>query len=109
MVTLSGSVQWHYQCQAAERAVQYLKGVRAVANSIAIQPTVSTDNIKAAIGAALIRDARIESQHITVTTDPAGVVTLDGTVDSWPQRRQAENASWSAPGVTNVVDHLRIG
>ena len=109
VVTLSGSVQWHYQLLAAERAVQYLRGVRAVANTIAIQPTVSTENIKAAIGAALIRDARIESQHITVSADSAGVVTLEGTVDSWPQRRQVETAAWSAAGATKVVDHLHIG
>jgi VCBS repeat-containing protein len=109
VITLSGSVQWHYQLQAAERAVQYLRGVRAVANTIAIQPTISTENIKAVIGAALMRDARIESRRITVSADSAGVVTLEGTVDTWPQRRQVENAAWSAAGATEVVDHLRIG
>ena len=108
IVTLSGSVHWHYQRQAAERAVHYLKGVQSVESTVMIRPTVSTENIKAAIGAALKRDARIESQHITVNSDEAGVVTLEGTVNSWPQRRQAENASWAAPGVTEVVDHLRI-
>ncbi|HEV3359251.1 MAG TPA: BON domain-containing protein [Pseudonocardiaceae bacterium] len=108
VITLSGSVQWHYQRQAADRAVDYLKGVQAVVNTIAIRPTVSAENIKTAIRAALMRDAQIESQHITVNTDKAGVVTLEGTVNSWPQRRQAENVSWSAPGVTEVVDHLSV-
>jgi VCBS repeat-containing protein len=108
VITLSGSVQWHYQRQAADRAVDYLKGVQAVVNTIAIRPTVSAENIKIAIRAALMRDAQIESQHITVNTDKAGVVTLEGTVNSWPQRRQAENVSWSAPGVTEVVDHLSV-
>jgi len=108
VITLSGSVQWHYQRRAADRAVDYLKGVQAVVNTIAIRPTVSAENIKIAIRAALMRDAQIESQHITVNTDKAGVVTLEGTVNSWPQRRQAENVSWSAPGVTEVVDHLSV-
>ncbi|MGZ4589119.1 MAG: BON domain-containing protein, partial [Mycobacteriaceae bacterium] len=65
-------------------------------------------DIKAVIGAALVRNARIESQHIAVITDTAGAVTLEGTVHSWAERRQAEHAAWSAPGVTAVTNHLRI-
>ncbi|MGZ4533136.1 MAG: BON domain-containing protein, partial [Mycobacteriaceae bacterium] len=41
-------------------------------------------------------------------TDTAGAVTLEGTVHSWAERRQAEHAAWSAPGVTAVTNHLRI-
>jgi osmotically-inducible protein OsmY len=36
------------------------------------------------------------------------VVTLEGSVRSWDERGQAEYASWAAPGVTGVSDHLRI-
>jgi osmotically-inducible protein OsmY len=107
-VTLSGVVAWQYQRAAAARAVRYLKGVRNVLDTVTIGPTAVAADIKAVIGAALVRNARIENEHITVTTDTAGVVTLEGTVHSWAERRQAEHAAWSAPGVTEVVDHLRI-
>ena len=39
-VTLEGNVDWQYQRDAAKRCVQYLMGVTAVTNLIAIEPTV---------------------------------------------------------------------
>jgi osmotically-inducible protein OsmY len=106
-ITLSGPVTWHYQREAAERAVRYLRGVSGVHNALTIKPTVSAAGLKAAIGAALVRNAQLEGKHINVTAD-AGVVTLEGTVHSWSEQRQATNAAWSAPGVTSVMNHLRI-
>lgn len=108
VVTLSGSVMWHHEREAADRAVRYTKGVKTVLNTIHIRPTAMAGNIKTAIGAALVRNAQLESKHITVTANAAGVVTLEGSVGSWAERRQAEYASWAAPGVTDVVDHLKI-
>ena len=108
VVTLSGVVAWQYQRAGAARAVRYLKGVLDVLDTVTIRPTAAVADIKAAIGAAIVRNARIENQHITVATGPGGVVTLEGTVGSWAERRQAEHAAWSAPGVTGVIDHLRI-
>ena len=37
-----------------------------------------------------------------------GKVTLTGTVRSFLERQDAVSAAWSAPGVTNVVDEIRI-
>lgn len=108
VVTLSGTVAWQHEREAAGRAVRYVRGVSGVLNSIALTPTATATGIKAAIGAALVRNAQLEGKHITVTEDPDGVVTLEGTVRSWAERRAAEHASWSAPGVTGVLDHLRI-
>jgi osmotically-inducible protein OsmY len=108
VVTLTGSVRWHFQHEAADRAVHYIKGVKAVLNNVVIVPTASPVDIKEGITAALVRNAEVESKHITVTTDNAGVVTLEGSVGSWSERRQAERAAWAAPGVTGIVDHLRI-
>jgi osmotically-inducible protein OsmY len=106
-ITLSGLVTWHYQREAAGRAVRYLKGIAGVLNTIAIKPTVSSAGLKSAISAALVRNAQLEGQHITVTAD-AGLVTLEGTVHSSSEHRQATNVAWSAPGVTNVMNRLRI-
>lgn len=106
-ITLSGPVTWHYQLEAAERAVRYLKGVTGVLNTVEIKPTVSAAGLKTAISAALVRNAQLEGKHITVTAD-AGVVTLEGTVHSWSESRQANAAAWSGPGVTRVMNHLRV-
>ena len=108
VITLSGPVRWHYEREAAHRAVSSLKGVHAVMNNIIIRPLASPADIKAGINAALLRNARLKAQRIELTTNAAGVVTLEGTVGSWAERRQATTACWAAPGVTDVVDHLRI-
>jgi osmotically-inducible protein OsmY len=106
-ITLSGEVPWHFQREAAERAVRYTRGVFGVSNTIGIRPTVSAAGLKSAITAALVRNAQLEGKDITVMTD-AGHVTLQGTVNSWSERRQADTAAWSAPGVTAVLNHLQI-
>jgi osmotically-inducible protein OsmY len=107
-ITLSGQVGWHYQREAAEHAVRHLKGVVAVNNTVTIRPTASTVDIKAAITSALVRTARSDGSNTTVTSTADGTVTLDGTVHSWSERRDAEHAAWSAPGVTDVTNRLRI-
>jgi len=33
---------------------------------------------------------------------------LSGKVHSWAERRAAQGAAWSAPGVANVVNHLLV-
>jgi osmotically-inducible protein OsmY len=108
IVTLTGQVPWQFQREAAGRAVHYLRGVRDIANAVAIRPTVSTADIKNAISAALLRNARLEGKATTVTADAAGTVTLTGVVHSASERREAERTAWSAPGVVNVDNHLRI-
>ena len=108
VLTLSGQVPWHHQREAADRAVHYLKGVSMVNNHITIRPTASAQDIKAAITAALVRSAWVEGNHTTVTADATGAVILEGAVHSWSERRDAERAAWSAPGVTEVTNCLRI-
>jgi len=107
-VTLTGVVDWHFQRKAAERAVRHIKGVTGVFDTVTIRPTVMASGAKAAIMSALVRNARLESKHITVTPGADGLVTLEGSVGSWAERRQAELACWSAPGVMDVTTHLRI-
>lgn len=106
-ITLSGPVTWHYQREAAERAVRYLRGVSGVDNKVTIKPTISTDGLKTKISAAFVRNAQLEGKNITVSAD-AGVVTLDGTVHTAAERRQANFVAWSAPGVTGVTNHLQV-
>ena len=84
------------------------QGCKGVHNKVVVRPTVGAAGIKTSITAALVRSAQAEGKHIAVTANDAGVVTLEGRVGSWSERRQAEHVTWSAPDVTGVIDRLRV-
>jgi osmotically-inducible protein OsmY len=106
-VTLEGSVDWQYQKDAAKRCVQYLMGVTAVTNLIAINPTVKWSDVKSQIEDSFRRNAELDARRIGVDTFE-GTVTLNGNVSSWAERDEAVIAAWAAPGVTSVDDQLTV-
>ncbi len=108
-ITLTGTVAWQYQREAAERAVAPLRGVSAVHNQIALRPpaTVDVAHAKSGITAALVRSAHADAQRIRVDVNGSQVI-LTGVVSSWAERRQAAHAAWSTPGVTEVDNQLTV-
>ena len=107
-ITLDGDVDWYYQKRAADEAVRLLAGVRGVTNKITVKVRQAhATDVREKIQAALKRSAELDAKKITIDTSD-GRVTLTGTVRSWVEREDAVNAAWSAPGVTNVVDQIRI-
>jgi osmotically-inducible protein OsmY len=107
-VTLEGNVDWAFQKDAAYRAVRNLTGLRGVTNTIAIrQPKTSSYDVTQHIKNALRRHADQDAEKIMVVTKDH-VVTLSGTVSSFAERRAAEAAAWSAPGVQEVRDDLTV-
>jgi len=108
-VTLTGTVDWYFQRNAAESDVRKLKGVLGVINSIALrQPSVQASDVRAKLKAAFERRADIDESNITVAVD-GSKVTLSGHVDTWGQDNLAVDTAWSAPGVTQVEDRLTVG
>lgn len=108
-VTLTGKVEWQYQKTAAADAVRDLAGVVGVTNRIEIASRASAFDVKKRIEDALKRNAEIEAQAIRVDVLDGGKITLDGKVHAWSERRAAERAAWSAPGVKVVDDRITIG
>ncbi len=107
-VTLEGEVEWFYLKEEAELAVRGLRGVTGVVNSISIQTTVKPGEIKQRIGEAFRRSAQIDADQITIDAH-GGEVTLHGRVRSWPEREEAEQTAWSAPGVALVKNEITVG
>ena len=105
-VTLTGSVDWHYQKVQAEEDVRKLSGVRGVINAVEIKPSVQAEDVKRKIEEALKRHAEIEASAIQVTVRERNKVILEGKVGSWDERHAVENAAWSAPGVKLVEDRM---
>jgi osmotically-inducible protein OsmY len=106
-VTLTGDVDWQYQRADIRDQVSRLRGVTGVTSSIGIRPHASSVDVKRKISAALHRSATLESSKINVDVAD-GKVTLKGNVKAWYERKLAEDAAWSAPGVKEVVDQIRI-
>jgi len=107
LLTLEGEVDWQIQKSGAEGAVRYLKGVKGVINKLTVKPKVAPTDVKEKIEAALKRNAILDAQQIKVQAD-GGKVTLSGSVHSWAERDQAEDAAWAAPGVSSVRDLITV-
>jgi osmotically-inducible protein OsmY len=106
-VTLEGQVPWNYQRDAAERSVRYLAGVVGVSNSVTLKPQTSAGEVKEKIKAALQRQATADANSIHIDTS-GGKVTLTGHASSWQSIEDAANAAWAAPGVTDVLDQVKM-
>jgi osmotically-inducible protein OsmY len=106
-VTLGGEVEWEYQKEAAENAIKPLVGVLGISNYVSIRPQVQVTDVKSKIEQALKRAAERETNRIKVAVE-GQKVTLTGKVRSYAELVDARGAAWSAPGVTEVVDHLIV-
>lgn len=106
-VVLEGEVNWNFQKNAAENAVEKIKGVEGVTNLITVKPRVQASIVKSTIKRALERRADVEAEQIEVETENNKVI-LRGKVKTWSERAEVQRAAWSAPGVTNVENHLVI-
>lgn len=106
-LTLEGTVDWNFQRKRAERAVRYLRGVTGVTNLLKVKQRATPDDLRQRIQRALERRIATETEHLTVKVD-GGTVTLTGTLPSWTDREDIENAVWAAPGVTEVENKLKV-
>jgi osmotically-inducible protein OsmY len=106
-ITLSGTVHWDFQRQAALSAVRHITGVAGVTDRIALSHSAVPGVVRADIEAAFQRRARSTAPHVNVQVQ-GGDVTLTGTVHSWTERNLARHTAWSAPGVRNVFDNIAV-
>jgi osmotically-inducible protein OsmY len=106
-VTLKGEVEWQYQKQDAERVVRRLVGVKGVSNLIVVKPRASPSELKKKIEDALVRNAQLDANRITVEIQGSKAI-LKGTVRAWAEKEEAERVAWSAPGITSVENRIQV-
>jgi osmotically-inducible protein OsmY len=110
LVTLTGTVQWHYQRERAESRTAEVPGVACIDNAITLAQADAGDtgDAGAAITAAFRRNAVLEADGLSVKTFPGGLVILSGTVRSWVAHDHAMAAAWSVPGVMQIDDRISV-
>lgn len=106
-VTLEGNLPWNYQKDAAKDAVRHLAGVKVFTNDIRIQPESQDELEQEDVQRALRRSSSTNDQDIQVYVT-GNIVTLNGVVNSYYQKEEAERIAWNAPGVLNVDNELAI-
>ena len=106
-VRLDGEVEWEYQRNQAQTAIENLIGVKSVVNLIRVKPKVSPVDIQQKINSAFHRSANIDSGKINVEVSGSKVI-LHGKVRSFAEKEDAEVAAWNAPGVISVESKLEI-
>lgn len=104
-VTLSGQVEWNFQKTAAQSVVSRITGIKGVTNMIKVAAKLSPADVRERIMAAIKRQGALDASAIQVAVD-GQTVKLSGEVRGWNERRVAEKAAWSIPGVTHVEDEI---
>jgi osmotically-inducible protein OsmY len=106
-VTLEGDADWFYQKEEAEKTVRNLTGVKGITSLITVYEQPVPSDVKQRIRDALERAAAIDAGRVNVEVDGHKVI-LRGTVASFAEAREAEQAARSAPGVTEVDNRLVV-
>jgi osmotically-inducible protein OsmY len=111
VVTLTGTVTSWAKRMAAEEAARRVIGVLDIANDIKIKVpgglTRTDTEIAQAVRHALQWDVFVPDEKITSTVAD-GWVTLDGTVEGWNERVDAEGALRNLTGVKGVVNRITV-
>ena len=107
-VTLTGTVKYGRQRQAAELAVSGLIGVRNVRDDIDLSYDADPVDVTSLVQNALDRNALIADDS-NVSVDTTGnTVTLSGHVRTWAEHDAVVSAAWMAGGVFKVRDELNV-
>lgn len=109
VVTLGGTVDTYAQRYAAERAVERVAGVRAIANDVVVKVDKFSDRSDSEIAhaalACLKADIEVPDDKITVKVSK-GWLSLHGNVSWQFQRSAAERAVRYLAGVRGIVNNI---
>ena len=110
-IVLRGTVGTLVQRAEAVRAAGAVPGVRHVEDGLRVHVMGIDGRTDADTGAAvldaLIADDEVHARDVEVDVDD-GAVTLRGLVEIASQRERAQRIAMAVPGVTSVVNQLRV-
>lgn len=111
VVTLSGHVGSYAEKLAAERVVQQVKGVRAIAQEIEVRlpsdKKTNDDEIAQRALSVINWDTTIPDDKLKIKVQD-GWITLSGEVEWYFQRQAAESAVRKLSGVAGVINLILV-
>lgn len=112
LTRLTGTVNSYRSKLAAEADARAVSGTRKVDNQLEVQlpPTIAAPSdaeITSNVNNVLLWNPRIDSTKIDVSV-VGGVVTLEGTVDSFWKKYEAENDAYWVVGVIAINNALAV-
>jgi osmotically-inducible protein OsmY len=107
-LTLTGTVSYGAEREAAERAVTGLTGVRNVRDDIEISYDDDPADVDLHVQEALSRSALVPDDSDVKATTDGSIITLTGHVRTWAEHDAVVGAAWMARGVVDVDDELTI-
>jgi osmotically-inducible protein OsmY len=108
ILTLTGTVPFGSQREAAADAVAGLVGVRNIKNEIAIINDADPVDVTLNVQDALWRYSLIPDDSDVVVETSLNTVTLAGHVRTWAEHDAVIDATWMTPGVFDVFDGLVV-
>jgi osmotically-inducible protein OsmY len=109
IVTLSGEVAFDSQRTRAYNDVRSLYGVENVINAITLKPTpqIIVQDVEKQIEREFQRNAALHAHKIKVRIEGKRVC-LSGSVSSWFEYKEANDAAFAVPGVQEVQNDLEM-
>ncbi|MDX1562308.1 MAG: BON domain-containing protein [Gammaproteobacteria bacterium] len=109
IVSLTGSVSTLTAFEQAEDIAATVRGVRGIVNRIdVVAPDTEPSVLEQRVAAALAGNSATDQYEITIDASDAGIVTLDGTVDSWAERSLAETVTGTVRGVRSIQNRIAV-
>ena len=109
IVTFTGTVNNILTKDRVVEIAEGIRGVRAIVNTVEVEPAVmrSDNEIRDAVHNALLDDPATDLYEIT-TTVYDGVVTLEGTVQSWAEKKLVASVAKGVKGVRSIQNNVSI-
>ncbi len=106
-ITLEGILDWQYQREIACHLVKDLPGVAGVINKIQLERELPVPVEKEGLLQALRSHRSIDADEIEVSVQ-GSAITLEGYVYSLYQKQEVEKPAYTTPGVTTVINNLKV-
>jgi osmotically-inducible protein OsmY len=111
IVTLSGSVDTYYKKTKAENAVKKVRGVKALAEQLRVGVSPFFKRTDSEIAESVINALRehtsIPEEKIQIKVED-GVVTLQGELDWYYQKKLAEDTLSGLAGVREIINAIKV-